>query len=211
MITGLTLKTNRSNIFNNMYDRLNPKPDEYIIYEDNEPLSDHSMLSKLMRIGKNYNLAKKLIPNNTDYVFILEDDVEVPINIIDILYNDLINYDADCITTVTKCRRTGAPMCWDSKFETIENTGIKKIYATSLNCLIIKKELFDKMIFVGFDTAKNKPIDANFFIMLNYFTDKIYCNYNVPTIHAYNQLYKGRYKCSKKIIKNLLRKEPLLN
>lgn len=224
-IAHLTSATFRNNTFLEMYNRLNPKAELNIIYNDTQYIKKYNLKFKLWKISNNCNIIKNILPDNIEYIFFTEDDVEYPINTLEILYKNINEIpEADCITTSTVCRFQKVPMMWDFKLnendipelETynvlkhrVKNKGIQKIGATSLNCFLIKRDLFNKLIFRGCDINNTFTVDVMFFYMIWCLGFNVYINLDIPTIHDYSNLYKGKYtNMDKQDLINKIRTEP---
>lgn len=200
-IIAITPFTNRNKIFKEFISRMDPKPDLLITYNEKEYITDSSLKSKLWKVACNYNLLKKLTPKeNYDYVYIMEDDVEVPINILNIFLKNMNdNKSIDIISTSVMCRNANKRMVWNIDHETNfvktytgDSIGIKKVGCTSLNSFLIKRKPFKKSIFLGQDESHKLTVDTLYFYYLNCLGYNTYCNFDIPTIHDDKNIWGGK-------------------
>lgn len=198
MITAITITTMQKELKKNMLN-MNPKPDVWILYIDHKPkiCQDCGVSEYMGRVASNYNQVKQLVPSNSSHVLIMEDDIELlNSKCLQMLLDDLIEYDCDVITTAAKHRfpHKGRyirfPMVWDFKFKNkkkyrywLNYKGIRPVDGASLNFVLMKREVIENITFYGFNFERDIAIDEHFYIYAKKLGYKIYCDFNIRTSH----------------------------
>lgn len=195
MITGITTTTYQKE-FRELMQTLEPKPDVWIIYNDKRDQTHTGYKEVFTRIANNYNKLKKLIPDNTDYVIIMEDDILYQKDIQDVYYKMLTENNYDILTIPVMHRYRGHheytvyPMVWKIKFNNgvkirywINGKGIEEVDASCLHYVFMKKEIIDKIEFVGVSVDDQLAIDEYFFIYAKKLGYRTHCNFDINTTH----------------------------
>lgn len=217
MITAITTTTFQKE-FNELIKKLNPKPDVWIIFNDSpKKIVDH--VKVFSRIAHNYNKIRTLVPDSANYVVIMEDDILYREDIQKV-YLDLMNTNKYDILTTPVMHRHGLdfdanyslfPMVWYIKYEGdskcrfwVNGEGVQEVDASSLHYVFMKKEVIDKIQFTGINVTGNLSIDEYFFLSAKKLGYRIFCNFDIKTIHrgclwsGYNKnassLWKDPYK-----------------
>jgi hypothetical protein len=211
MITGITLSAYRQKSFFHFLPKLNPKPDIWIIYNDVKPSGDWD-LHRFEKVANNYNNACSVIPDNTQYVLLMEDDAIVPYNALQIHLDNIKETKSDGNTFPFYARNP-----WDDLGEKIhyaelmiadfyndkkknelrlvtqkDRTGLKKITTTSFNFVLLKKKVIDDVKFTSLNKKRNLYIDNIFFLEASKRGFVIHCNYDVRTYHVGSLVWHGK-------------------
>jgi len=197
MICGMSITALRTNQLFEFIKGMTIKPDIWVIYIDNNPKKDLDIKNRYMRITNNYNLVKKVVPDCSDYVFILEDDCTPPVDIVERLYNTMSKDESvDCVTTACYQRMLGNNdhleddlMVYNIEIRKpymmihhhTDRSGLKKVDATSFNCMMFKKKVLDTTNFMG--DSYFMTHDMNFFLQCKLLKYNVLCDYSIPTKH----------------------------
>jgi hypothetical protein len=210
MITGITLCAYRQKSFFQFIPKLNPKPDVWIINNDIKPAGDWN-LHRFERVADNYNNARGLIPENAEFVLIMEDDAIVPYNGLQIHLDNIMKTNGDGNTFPFYARnpwdeldnkvRYSELMVADFFHDKVRDelrlvtqknrTGIKRVTTTSFNFVLLKKKVVDNIKFKPLNKKKNLYIDNVFFLDASRLGYVIYCNYDVRTYHIGSLVWHG--------------------
>jgi hypothetical protein len=189
-ICGLTLAVYRDKTFFKLLPKLNPKPDIFII-RNVEPAKE--VWRQLQSIALGYNNYRKLAPDNITHYWIIEDDCIFPHNTLDILIDNLKQTKSDAITISVYNRYAKHIMVWNLKKTTKgklvkvdinDKTGLKQVDVSSLNCFLIKKEVFCSEDFVVSNYNTELYVDTLFFTKLRKRGYTLYCNFDIRTEHG---------------------------
>jgi hypothetical protein len=195
MITAITTTTHQ-NEFRKMMKNLDPKPDVWIIFNDVLDSKPRGYVEVFSRIASNYNKLKNLIPDDTEYVVVMEDDVIYQSNIQDIFYNLVKEHDYDILSIPVMHRHvylpkhTIYPMVWKIQYTGegksrywINGNGVEEIDASSLHYVFMKKDVISKIQFTGVNVTYLLAIDEYFFISAKKLGYKSFCNFDIKTNH----------------------------
>lgn len=194
MICGITLNSFRDKLFFQMLPNIDPKPDVWIMINEFQYIPFE--YKRLDNISNNYNNACSLIPDETEYALVLEDDCEVPNNILQILKEDIEYLNCDVVTTAVYNRIDGELMVWTLKYEndkpikvnfSTNKTGLKKLDLSSLNCFIIKTDVLKNVPFYPANHDLTLYTDTFFFSNVKRNGYTVYCDFDIETIHDGNQ------------------------
>lgn len=216
MISAITLCALRNKMFFDYINVMDPKPDIWIMFmDDNRKARIDWDVNRLNRISNNYNKIKRLIPDDSTYTLIMEDDC-IPIK--NGLQHHLENINKypniDAVTfpfyvrhpvteKLNKSTRFADLMVgnftYDREDKRIyviqpkERFGFKKIDTTSFNFVLIKSEIVKQISFIPFNIHKNLYIDNLFFLYFKKLKRVLYCDFDVCGIHNTTFFWPGKY------------------
>jgi len=189
-ICGLVLSVYRDRTFFKYLPKINPKPDIFII-RNTKPLL--AVKDQLQSIADGYNKCRLFAPDDTTHYWIVEDDCILPTDVLQTLKNDMIKANCDVVTVPVYNRFAKHLMVWNLqktihgelyKKDIIDKTGLKQVDVSSLNCFLIKKDVFLSEYFSISNHNKELYVDTLFFARLRKKGFTVYCNFNVRTEHG---------------------------
>lgn len=171
-------------------------------------LPSTNMEKRRENIAHAHNLARSIVADdNSDYIFLVEDDGLLPDDALEKLESTIIEKGANMVTGV-EVGRHGVPYVgiWkkisDNKIETTVNRaskgGIEAIDASGLYCCLVKKELYMKH---RFNSDNGLGPDVNFGLSM----DNVYVDWSVHVGHISNKpkqytIIPATTKCFKVVI-----------
>lgn len=215
MITAMTTTKYEKQLKDTLL-TLNPKPDIWIIYNDLNPVKENKNTNDVSydpsqyfsKIADNYNKLKSIIPKDTVYVVLIEDDI-IFLNkdILEISIKDLECVNCDILVVPTKHRhlREGTyvehPMIWNFDIKEgkkagrwwLNYSGLKPIDGSACGYIFMKREVIENIDFSYSNKTMSVAVDEFFFYRAKRLGYTIYCDFDVKTNHQ-GRIWNGKIK-----------------
>jgi glycosyltransferase involved in cell wall biosynthesis len=145
------------------------------------------------RIATIHNQIRELLPDDTDYVFSIEDDGILPVNALSWLVNDVQNYSSPGLVTGVELGRWKVPYvgAWQaddimrvknlrSMESKVGSNKVEEIDACGLYCALIRADLYKQHEFTSFNGLGP---DINMSLEFRQLGFKNYIDWFVPVTH----------------------------
>lgn len=188
-ICGLTLAVYRDKIFFDLLPKLDPKPDYFVIKNGS---TQRKIPNQLIDIAEGYNEYRNLAPEDTSHYWVVEDDCVLPEDVLGTICENMVDTNADVITVPVYNRFAKHIMIWRlkningkiKKVDIVDKGGLIPVDASSLNCFLIKKDVFMSQNFKPSNYNFELYVDTLFFTNLRKNGYTVYCNFDIRTEHG---------------------------